>query len=1099
MIETALPATLERKLTALDRHLRRQRLLRGLGLLGLVLAPLAGLALLADAFYALPSWARYGFLGGWLLVGLWTAWRVLLGPLLHRPARADLAAVIEQRHPNLGERLSTTVELAGKGDTGCGSPRLIALLAADAERRTADIDFIQAVPPRAGGPFVALAVVAALVVLSPALRWPREFGIHVQRFLTPWRAVDWPAPYQLVVSPGDAHAALGRPWSVQARLTPHRSGVALPTECQVEVIDAGGQVFHQLLALESGGFTGRIDRVAGDFTYRVVAGQAVSPVYQVTAVEPVELAPGSPRIVVSPPAYALKNLEPRSLQAVQDFSGMQLGTAQLRFEFRRPALAAVLRWTAADVRHARELPVALAADGQSAEASLPLTEAGSLQLILTGPHGIVTETPACRVNVQPDQPPAFLQVTGGEDRKSIHPYDRLALMVRIVDDVAVDEAAVEYRINNGASMVEPIALQGQGTPEARGEFDFALAGKLREGDELRYRVRAADNRRVPSAGLQPQVVWHPAGDRWRTVTVARRGPSAVQEITARRDDFQQKLDRIKAALGADRKALARLEEESRNQTSLSPEQAKVLQDLERDSRKQATALGELAREAEKSPGLEALADLAREVADGELRRSERAFQEAGQQAHVPDRQKRLAVAEQELAGALRRLDELRQLNQQVAQALLEQQQLQTLADRQQQLAEATNQQSAADLLRKEQAELNQELQRLMQQSDRLRESMNQARQDEARQLGQQAQELAQGQRDLLEARRQQGNAGQALPAGQNPVAALVREQNELAKLTTELARQLAKDQGQKAPAALQGEEAARTAQQAARRLQAGAFGPAEEAGRQSAQQLRQLEKAQPEHAAQAAKLAERQEAVNRQLEALAKNPDVQRTQQQARQQELQRQTDELAKRLAQLAGQASTPEAQKALQQASTEAQKAQQAMRQAEKQGMDGKMELSQQTQALAADALERTAEQTARANPPRQADAPQAEAGMALQQAQRDMNQAQEQLQQNNSPAARPAMHSAAQQLNRAAEQLTRQTGQSGGDATNSERGASSQGAPEAGAFAQALKKHNAKHWGELPGELRTQLLQDMRAKYGDDYARIIKLYFEQLADRK
>jgi len=31
----------------------------------------------------------------------------------------------------------------------------------------------------------------------------------------------------------------------------------------------------------------------------------------------------------------------------------------------------------------------------------------------------------------------------------------------------------------------------------------------------------------------------------------------------------------------------------------------------------------------------------------------------------------------------------------------------------------------------------------------------------------------------------------------------------------------------------------------------------------------------------------------------------------------------------------------------------------------------------------------------------------------------------------------------------------------------------------------------------ELRTKIMQDMKAKYGDDYARIIKLYFEQLAD--
>ena len=44
---------------------------------------------------------------------------------------------------------------------------------------------------------------------------------------------------------------------------------------------------------------------------------------------------------------------------------------------------------------------------------------------------------------------------------------------------------------------------------------------------------------------------------------------------------------------------------------------------------------------------------------------------------------------------------------------------------------------------------------------------------------------------------------------------------------------------------------------------------------------------------------------------------------------------------------------------------------------------------------------------------------------------------------------------------------------------------------------KKYAGKTWGELPGELRTKIIQEMAAPYGDDYARRIKLYFEQIAD--
>lgn len=47
--------------------------------------------------------------------------------------------------------------------------------------------------------------------------------------------------------------------------------------------------------------------------------------------------------------------------------------------------------------------------------------------------------------------------------------------------------------------------------------------------------------------------------------------------------------------------------------------------------------------------------------------------------------------------------------------------------------------------------------------------------------------------------------------------------------------------------------------------------------------------------------------------------------------------------------------------------------------------------------------------------------------------------------------------------------------------------------------VAKYAGKSWGELPGELRTKIVQDMKVKYGEDYARMIKLYFEQLADTK
>ena len=63
----------------------------------------------------------------------------------------------------------------------------------------------------------------------------------------------------------------------------------------------------------------------------------------------------------------------------------------------------------------------------------------------------------------------------------------------------------------------------------------------------------------------------------------------------------------------------------------------------------------------------------------------------------------------------------------------------------------------------------------------------------------------------------------------------------------------------------------------------------------------------------------------------------------------------------------------------------------------------------------------------------------------------------------------------------------------------GATDSGSPDPSALDPDLKKYAGKPWGELPGELRTKVLQDLKARYGEDYARRIKLYFEQIADTK
>jgi hypothetical protein len=144
---------------------------------------------------------------------------------------------------------------------------------------------------------------------------------------------------------------------------------------------------------------------------------------------------------------------------------------------------------------------------------------------------------------------------------------------------------------------------------------------------------------------------------------------------------------------------------------------------------------------------------------------------------------------------------------------------------------------------------------------------------------------------------------------------------------------------------------------------------------------------------------------------------------------------------------------------------------------------------------------QQQAQAGQP-QPGSQQQQTGQALNQAQQQMGQAQQQLGQGQQQQAQGSMQQAAQSLQQAAQSM--QQGQPNGQPpkgpTNGQNNDGKGNLPiDLSKYGKDAAKYNGKPWGELPGELRTRIIQDMKAAYGDDYARMIKLYFEQLADKK
>jgi hypothetical protein len=797
-----LPSALHQKLAAAAQRVRRLRAIRGFSLLMATLILSGAAALALDAWLGLPGVVRLVLLCGWVSAGAGIAIGYLLIPLVRRIDSTALAALVEEKYADLGERLTSSVELTSTARPANGSPALIGLLLEETEARTSPLDFPQAVPQRSAVRSAAVAGFALLLLAGASVIMPQRLTNLCQRFFFPLEAPSASVGYHLLVEPGTATAARGRPLTLTARLEARYSHAELPHAATLVLTNPEGVTSRLPMVLDKSGFAFRIESVAGDFHYQVEAGAAQSDEYEITAVEPINLAAGGPTITITPPEYARKSINSETVNGFHDLSALQYSRVRLDLQFTQPAREAVLFWPGEekdkDLKPVGRL-LTLAPDQQSGSVELPALTSGRFTLLLRGANGFDTELAGGELAVRVDQPPAVAQFTvagatveNSAAPRAVPPSESVPLNMSLTDDVAVASAVLEYQVNGGSTQQEEIALQGGGTAQAAGRHILALSGKVKDGDEVRYRLRITDNREVPEAGLKPHVIYFPA-ERWLGLKIASQSkPLAEQEIQAQRDDIDKRLDAIRKELEREQRGVYKLRQETRSQPSLLPEQTQELQSLQKDHSSSREALDRLAQEAAQTPDLQEVAEQAQKVADEELRRGETDLADSLKEESAPKRQQQLNEADKELAAALSKIDALRKANDRAARERMDQAKLDAVAQRQEELARRAENVAAKDpvkdpttkpqteQLQREQQQVAEELQRTANQSEPLKKALEEARSEQARQLGEQAKGLAKEERDL---------AKQGAPALNKKIEKLLEKQQQLAGQASKLARE----------------------------------------------------------------------------------------------------------------------------------------------------------------------------------------------------------------------------------------------------------------------------------------------------------------------
>jgi hypothetical protein len=447
------------------------------------------------------DWPRWALSAGALVATLLTACIFLVRPLVRSFTMTGIARMIESRHPEMHERLSSALELLTSKDRPefRGSVALIAALASEATLHADALQVRREVTMRSARPFVFALAAGVVAMLILFLAWPGPTGQLLARALAPGANLPNIHARDLQVTPGDATIAQGQ------RL-----------EVSVGVKDARVQSAQLLISQAQGGPTEIAMTPAGaengcprwsftcppaesDFRYRIHAGDALSSYFSVRVVPPPALLQISVRYEY--PEYT--HLSGHTDVTATDIKAVAGTKVLLTLKGNKPLASAQ-----AIVRSQVEQVIEAKLSPDQTEASLTLDLApglaGRWSLRLSDTMGFQALLPSAAIVALRDEPPSAKILSPQESSLHLGREDRLPLVYTVSDDYGLSACQLLLKTENGP--LEPIDLPAPNKNARRaweGKFLLDLSRlRLADAKTLSVQVRAVDN--LPAGMKGPQ-------------------------------------------------------------------------------------------------------------------------------------------------------------------------------------------------------------------------------------------------------------------------------------------------------------------------------------------------------------------------------------------------------------------------------------------------------------------------------------------------------------------------------------------------------------------------------------------------------------------
>lgn len=524
----------------------------------------------------------------WVLWPCWLLSAAVLTSVL-RPFEVeatDLAAAArraERRYPELGDELTTALELAEEEDV------FVVLQRRRAQRLAAAFELREAAPAEAlRRPGLAMAglvmVYLAFALAAPTahdLGWRGLFGGST----TP------PPPRVTAVEPGDARLAPTSVVVVSATFD------RPPGEPRLELRPRGGGAWRELeltRAVDSAvEYTTELPPLTEPLEYRVLHTDGVSATYKLELLPTPRLE--DLRLRVVPPAYT--GLEPREPAAGEGSVAAPRGSRIGFSAAYAPRLAAARLIINGDEETPPELEPA--ADGGRLSGAFRLLADGFWRLELSAANGLESATADYRLAALEDAPPSVELL----EPRGVWELDvemTVPVVCRVADDYGVAGLELVHRrrdADGGLGEPRRTSVADNLGPAARVAYRWELgAAGLFPGDELLCRLIVRDGNAVdgPQSGVSaPFVVRFPGLDELVEVESFQAPQERLEELEER----QRRLsDRAEELARRNRGAEEVSWEERRAVEELLQEQERVVSDAEETLRRLEAAAETLSRE-----------------------------------------------------------------------------------------------------------------------------------------------------------------------------------------------------------------------------------------------------------------------------------------------------------------------------------------------------------------------------------------------------------------------------------------------------------------------------------------------------------------------